>query len=270
MTVECDNTVINDVCWLACFDILGFKSQISAYKKQYQHLYGVGYLDILVREYQAKILAAIEEELTYQRQCQRQFSRVPYYYAHFSDTFIFYSQGDSRDSFLTLDSVAGSFFLAMLAQGIAFRGALTCGEFYADRTRDIFVGPALIEAYKYAEKQDWIGYVLTPQASLRLSSMDPPWTLPSLDYPEYDVPVKREEPIAIDGKRVTTIGKEALFAFRTSKYSWAHDCICEMQQVARNETEKDYVACQSKYDNTLSFLESTKLINPLEKEEVRK
>jgi hypothetical protein len=264
MTVERNSTLINEVCWLACFDILGFKSQISGYRKQYQSRYGVGYLDVLVREYQAKILAAIEDELAY----QRQFPRVPCYHAHFSDTFIFYSPSESRDSFLTLDSVAGSFFLAMLSQGVAFRGALTCGDFYADRTRNIFVGPALVHAYTYAEKQDWIGFVLTPQASQTLSAMNPPWALPSLDYPEYDVPVKHSEAIGADGKRLTTIGKESLFAFRTSKYSWACDCIREMQQVAKNEMGKDYVGCQSKYDNTLSFLESTMLINPLEKQEV--
>jgi hypothetical protein len=266
--MERDDEIIDGTCWLACFDLLGFTSRVYAYTERryakHPHPEYTDGLSMLVGEYIEKAINTIEEELTY----QSQFPRMPCYSAHFSDTFVFYSPSDSRDSFLTLDSVAGSFFLAMVTQRVPFRGALTCGRFYADRTRNIFVGPALIEAYSYAEKQDWIGYVLTPQACQKLSALDPPWTLPSLDYPEYDVPVKHKEPTGADGKRVTTIGKETLFAFRTGKYSWACDCIREMQQVAKNEIGKDYVGCQSKYDNTLSFLESTRLINPLEKQEV--
>lgn len=248
MTVEHEDMVINDVCWLACFDILGFKNEMSVYE-QYRHRYGIRYLAILAGQFQERILNYVEHRLTE----QGRFAGIRWYYAHFSDTLLFFAPGDSWDSFLTLESVVSCFFSEMLVKRIAIRGALTCGEFYADREKGIFVGPALLDAYKWAEKQNWIGYVLTPQAHSKLCCMS---RCPSRnkDWAHYDVPVKVKVPM-------TSSDKERLFAFRASEFSEAENCVRQMQAEAKNAMgdEKYNAECLAKYENTLLFLKSSKL-----------
>lgn len=255
MIIERSDKVVNDVCWLACFDILGFKDELDAHRRDYWYQHGVGYLSILVEAYQEAALRAIE---AHKRAGYGRFANVPWYYAHFSDTFLFYSPGDSLDSNLVLDSIARCFFVEMIHRGMPLRGAVTCGEFYADRERNVYVGPALVEAYEYAEKQDWIGYVLTPQAREKLSGteFDP---ARSIDYVEYDVPVKPKERVIPGREKPIVTGKERLFAFRASKCPGVYDSIREMSQHAKNQMGTYYNSCQSKYDNTLRFLESTRL-----------
>lgn len=248
MTGEIDNMVTNDVCWLACFDILGFKNEMSLYR-QYERKYGIKYLAILAGEYQERVLDYIEHRLVE----QGRFADIPWYHAHFSDTLLFFSPGDSPDSYLTLDSVVRCFFYEMLIQRIAFRGALTCGEFYADRARGIFVGPALVDAYKYAEKQNWIGYVLTPQAREKLAGtrLCP---AQSKDWAMYNVPVKVKVP-------VTATDEEPLFAYRLSECSEADNCIRQMEKEAKISVGEEIYSreCRPKFDHTKLFLKSTKL-----------
>jgi len=84
-----------------------------------------------------------------------------------SDTFLFYASDDSRDAFQTIEHVSRWFEALMLNEEIPLRGALACDDFYADEISRIYFGKALVEAHKYAEGQDWIGFVLTPSAERR-------------------------------------------------------------------------------------------------------
>jgi hypothetical protein len=253
MAGECSQTAISSPCWLACFDLLGFKRKTYAYAR---HRYGDGSdgLSMLAGQYLERALFAVEEEV------KRQGPRVggPLYSVHFSDTFILYAAGGSDDSFLILDSATRTFFTEMVLKRIPLRGALTYGHLYADRAKGIFLGPALIEAYEYAERQNWIGFILTPQASARLSAMDPP-LLPSVDHAEWDVPMKVRTTTAEGGAQTTAGGTYHFFAFRMSNYPSIPESIGQMEQEARNESEDDYRGCLPKYQNTLRFMERTKL-----------
>lgn len=80
----------------------------------------------------------------------------------FSDTYIFFSQDDSAASFASVEATARHFFLALVQKGIPLRGAMAFGELYVDKENDIFFGKALVEAYRFGEHQDWIGFLLTP------------------------------------------------------------------------------------------------------------
>src|ERR1700722_2890591 len=93
-------------------------------------------------------------------------------YSWFSDTFIIYSGSDSYEDFHSVEYVGCRFFEELIVSQIPVRGALTCGGLYSQSTRNVFVGPALIGAYNYAENQDWLGFVLTPTAKEKLSSAD--------------------------------------------------------------------------------------------------
>jgi hypothetical protein len=93
-------------------------------------------------------------------------------YSWFSDTFIIYSGSDSYDDFHSVEYVGRRFFEELIAKKIPVRGALTHGNLYSQSKLNVFVGPALIDAYTYAECQDWLGFVLTPSVTATLKSAD--------------------------------------------------------------------------------------------------
>jgi hypothetical protein len=89
-------------------------------------------------------------------------------FSWFSDTFIVYSRYGTERDFAAVESVGCLFFQRLLLADIPVRGALTYGKLYSRGRKNIFVGPALIDAYSYGEKQNWLGFLLTPNASERL------------------------------------------------------------------------------------------------------
>ncbi len=95
-------------------------------------------------------------------------------FSWFSDTFIIYSRGRSAQDFARIELVGRVFFERLIIRGIPVRGALTFGGLYSQSARNIFVGPALIDAYRYAENQDWLGFVLTPSAIVRMGEIGLP------------------------------------------------------------------------------------------------
>jgi len=157
-----------------------------------------------------------------------------------------------------MDQVARLFFSRMICKEIPFRGALTIGEFYADKKRNIFVGHGLIDAYKYAEKQDWIGLVLTPNAYKQLCESDLGLIRKKSDYVEYDVPVKRK--VIENSTEQRKKSREKLFAYTISRYQSIENTIMRMQQEAKNRYGDDYEnKYKAKYENTLEFIRTTRL-----------
>jgi len=59
-------------------------------------------------------------------------------------------------------------------KGIPLRGAMAFGELYVDKENDIFFGKALVEAYRFGEHQDWIGFLLTPSAEAQMETVKLP------------------------------------------------------------------------------------------------
>jgi hypothetical protein len=91
-----------------------------------------------------------------------------------SDTFLFYSRDDSPESFQVVDLAARWFIALMLKNEIPIRGALAQGDFYADEDSRLFFGRAFVEAHDFAEKQQWIGLVLTPSAETKAAGIFSP------------------------------------------------------------------------------------------------
>lgn len=94
-------------------------------------------------------------------------------YSWFSDTFIIYSRSDSEEEFALIEAIGRQFFQELILRKIPVRGAITHGPLYSQSSKNIFVGQALIDAYNYGEKQEWIGFILTPKVfeHLALSSI---------------------------------------------------------------------------------------------------
>lgn len=236
-----NNMVINNNCWMACFDILGFEN-ILWYTKEKT---GSANLDVVARCYHKEIIRDLE------RGCKEQetYTNVEIYHFCLSDSFVFFSPDDSPNSFLGMSWVAKQFSVRMVGRQIPFRGSLTIGNFYAEMKKNIFIGRGLIDAYKYAEKQDWIGLVLTPIAINKLSQMNADLTQFLKDYVEYDVPVKK-----------TSGNIEKLFVYRISSVGNIEDSISRMQDRAKERCGQDskiWNKINKKYENTLKFIKET-------------
>jgi hypothetical protein len=161
-------------------------------------------------------------------------------YSWFSDTFIIYSGSDSYDDFQSVEHVGRRFFEELIVHKIPVRGALTCGGLYSQSKSNVFVGPALIDAYNYAENQDWLGFVLTPSAAAKLDSADELQILSNYHPMEDECAFKK-----------SLLGPVHGFTFRNTG-SRAQNSFVEALKDMRATAGKQH---QAKYDRTLSFID---------------
>ena len=227
--------VINGNCWVAYFDILGFSKRVNELKE---------HLDVFVKVYYEDILAEIKGRSRRISQALRNEIR----YAWFSDTFIFFSKDAGPQSYISIELLSREFLNSQIYARHPLRGALSVGEFYSEKEKDIFVGPALIDAYKYAERQNWIGFVLTPKACGNLNQHG---IQDRVNYIEYDVPFK-----AGKSKRLLAYKLKMVVSGENILLEHIH----QMQQEAKNKYPDEYEArYKTIYENTLKFMESTKV-----------
>lgn len=253
-----NNKIITGNCWVAYFDIVGFKNDIEDIIKNY----GKDGLEILYQIYY-DIINIAKNEIKSQEELDSKLKGV-IGCKWFSDTFIFFAPEDSQDSYdfyLSIEAIIHNFFIEVLGMGTMFRGALSFGEFYANQEENVFFGPALIDAYEYADKQRWsCGVVLTPKTCEKLkgTKLD---VEQRVDYARYKVIVKREtsenpENDVIKIRKVT----EELFAFRISNYPYVKETIERKKQETKMRYPKEYdTVYKPKYDRVLKFIEETKL-----------
>jgi len=130
----------------------------------------------------------------------------------FSDTFIFYTDDFAISSFNQLDHLSYWFLYFLIDKHIPARGAISFGEFYADRENNLFFGKSLIEAYEYGEAQNWIGFLLCPSAKNVLKKQGL-FSDKSFPYIDTEIPYNKREdklnnrlPACILGSRNVTNG----------------------------------------------------------------
>jgi hypothetical protein len=233
------NEFVYKPCWIAYFDLLGFRKRVEQDQ-----------LSLVLPEY--------HEALTALRREARRDIRMRW----FSDTFLFYVLDNSRESFREMDEACRSFFHRMILKRIPLRGSLTVGNLYVE-SDDVLIGPALIEAYDYAEHQDWLGFVLTPNARDKLRShvhngetdYD---VLCCHYYREYDVPVKCE-----DGSDCPKTEKLPAYTMNLTRFDHGNqdldearriwDALDDMEQMASDESQ----SVRAKYERTKEFLSET-------------
>jgi len=229
--MKSNKNIINGNCWVAYFDILGFTGKVKELRN---------HPDTLARIYYQRILEKIKRSGVY-------LERVNTHW--FSDSFIFYTNDDSPASFTNICPLAEGFITNAIWQRKPLRGALSFGRFCADKAKNIFIGIALIDAHDYAEKQDWIGCVMTPNALKKINSFKLPNITGDVPTVEYYVPVKNKDKEQ-DGV-VLQYSFEKLRAFRLDA-SLVRERVNEMYNAARGNGKSDYIL--RKYINTLNFL----------------
>lgn len=167
----------------------------------------------------------------------------------FSDTFLLYSPDDSAQSFVAIEATTRCFMYSLIAAGIPVRGAMSCGDLYADKQSNVFFGKALVEAYHYGENQEWIGFVLAPSCEEQMAKIGLPADQ-RLDYKYWKIPYKKADkgvpellPACILGVSITINGKR-----RNTHLDKLRD-MKERLKGNRNEV---------KYENTIQFIEASR------------
>ncbi len=217
--------------WIAYFDILGFKNMLDNFNKRRGN-----HLDIFVKNYYKDVISALETSGEY---CPEKVS-----IAWFSDTFLLFSQDDTVEAFVAIEQAARHFFIRTMRNQIPLRGALGIGEFYGDIKSSIFIGQGLIDAYQYAECQEWIGFVITPSAYKELEKTNSNCLLRS-NYIQYEVPFKQNKSEQLHACRLQiapNIARGILSA------------ICDMRGRAEdNYPDKYATSYKAKYEKTIAF-----------------
>lgn len=247
-----NNKIINGNCWVAYFDVLGFRNRVEILP--WQSVWNT-YNEIL-KEIQRNSWAV---------SCK-----------WFSDTFVFYTIDDLQNSFCGIEGSLRSFFRRMFAiDKIPFRGCLTVGEVYVDPVNNIFFGQGFLEAHDVAENEEWIGYVLTENA-VEKAKMYPAEERSVLDvllqyyYREYDVPFKdnKKHRLVVPNLKID-LNSNSQQAVKHQIQLW--NALIMMENVAKifvyEKTKKEKVTgmarCREfkrvlrKYKNTKNFLLDT-------------
>jgi len=230
-----DNKIIDDNCWVAYCDILGFKEKITKFEK-----HGIGHLHIFVKNYFKKI----EDELKFQRDL---FSD-DVCYTWFSDSIIFFALDDSKESFRKIHSKLNTFCWGTISGMWPLRAAIGHGQLYADISKNLFLGSGIINAYEYAEQQNWIGSIVTPEANNRLNELGDDLSGWKGTFVKYPVPFRLQK------ERSKTFQLE-LFV---SKIHHLRPDVKRAVQLMRQESinnESYKEEYEIKYKNTLNFFE---------------
>lgn len=169
-------------------------------------------------------------------------------YSWFSDTFIIYSHGDRKEDFAYVEQVGRLFFQNLILHDIPVRGAITHGPLYSQSSKNIFVGPALIDAYCYAENQDWIGLILTPNAHRHLEEL----SIPCNSRAHYRLV---DEPKIINH---LPSGPVYAFAFNNGTVNGRNPYISHLQTMRAAAPD----SAKQKYDRTIRFAKTHSSANP--------
>ncbi len=141
--------------WFCYLDLLGFTNLVRS-----------GAVEQVIPLYK-EVLNSLEQQVAPKE-------KLGISYSWFSDTFIIFSRGNSDHEFTLVEQAGRLFFQKLILGRIPVRGAITVGKLYSQLEQNIFIGEALIDAYEYGEKQNWLGFVLTPgvYAKLEQTSLD--------------------------------------------------------------------------------------------------
>jgi len=148
---------------VAVCDILGFRDLVLS-----QNLEDLlhGDLALFCRLVSFSVKHGEVPELPPKLQAIREQDRVGF--AWFSDTLVIYAKDDDDLSCRNVLETVGWLLFTTMWSSTRIRAGVAYGKFYADAANEIFVGPALVEAYEMEQAQMWAGAALTESAAARL------------------------------------------------------------------------------------------------------
>ncbi len=136
-------------CWVASFDILGFKNLVnidgSSFKAQ-----------LVQGDY--------EQTLEHLEKSAESYSPEDLSYFWLSDTFVIFTNDDQGRSYSLIEGASKHFIEKCLYSSIPIRGAISVGSLATSDDNRSVMGKAFIDAFVTCEDQDWLGLLLTAQA----------------------------------------------------------------------------------------------------------
>ncbi|MGD0546782.1 MAG: hypothetical protein ABR991_03010, partial [Terracidiphilus sp.] len=140
-------------CWVAHFDILGFKSLLEKGSMEFEPVLSQSKIDDILNHIE-NISPLYREQIDY---------------LFYADTFIFYSKSDQALDYSLIICVAQRFIRECIYIKLPVRGAISFGELIFGHEKKILMGNAFLESYEYSEDQNWLGLLLTPTATKKVS-----------------------------------------------------------------------------------------------------
>ena len=168
-----------------------------------------------------------------------------------SDTICIFLDIDDSYCELNIFKAISEFIVEALGKSFAFRGAVSRGEYFINKKKNVFSGEAIYEAIKYAETTDWAGIILTDSISRALLENNDIDDLKALNLISYDkIPYKKEvlDKIAPCYKNLVLVPKTL---FPLSKRNIFIDLMDLYEKVLDSDKEDVKV----KLENTKQFLE---------------
>lgn len=214
--------------WLGYFDLLGTKARIET----------AGHFQIF--DVYAR---AVEAAKT------RTDDMPAVRYACFSDSFLIYTESDSGADLTYIDSVARWFVYNLITSHIPVRGALSCGDFYADKENSIYFGPALIEAHEYGEAQDWLGLLLAPSAVVQMDKLGVP-AGKRLNYAYGKIPFKAGSKLAVTELPACILGQWITL-------NGQNPCVEAMAEMKNRATAEAHIG---KYERAIEFAQKNRRV----------
>lgn len=208
--------------WFAYFDLLGFANLVRTSEIH----------DVL--PIYEKALDAIEEKANPKR-------AKGLNYSWFSDTFIIFTKGSSLEEFALIEQASRLFFQKLILHKIPVRGALSFGDLYTQQEKNIFLGEALMDAYEYGEKQNWLNLVVSPSAYRELEKL----SFPMEERAHYRL-VK-------ESGVITHHENENIFAYAFNNGTINNDNPFLEALISMREMSPQ--ADHDKYNNTIKFIE---------------
>jgi hypothetical protein len=167
----------------------------------------------------------------------------------FSDTFLLYSPDNTASSFAAIEAINRWFIYFLISYGIPARGAMSCGNFYADKGNNVFFGQSLIEAHYYGENQDWIGFVLSPSAVNQMAAVGLPVN-ERLNYAYWQIPYKKADDTLAKFLPAYIIGNSV-------EINGRNPCLDKLIKMKERLNDSRLIR---KYENTISFIKANKRI----------
>lgn len=212
-------------CWVACFDILGFKNMVSFDDNgSIQALY---------------VMGDYEETLQHLNTVCDEYKVGDINYCWVSDTFIMFTPDDSARAYTVIEFAAKYFMDKCLYTRIPLRGAISVGSFTRSHDNRAFMGRAFIDACEYAQDQDWIGLILTPTAIKKAKSYD-------LDPTHHDFVESGEIPM-----RKFTNDNIVAYRFQNGAANYSSPLIPMLRDMKLQSDEK----YRYKYERTEDFIQ---------------
>lgn len=224
MVSESEHWVRTD-CWVACFDILGFKNLVSFENDESLQI------TFLIEDY--------EKTLEHLKTSCEPYQEGDVEHCWLSDTFVLFSKDDSDRSYSVLQQAAKQFITECTFSKVPIRGAISVGHITRSKDNRSFMGKAFIDAFVFAEDQDWIGLILTPTAIMKANTYGL--------FPERHDFVKSG---SIPMRKCAGTGVMA-YRFQNGSANFASPLLTMLGQMKHSAAEEHH----KKYEGTMRFIE---------------